>query len=53
MPQFRWLVTGFLLEMPGFSFRVGGTNCSNSVTLVYLHKCVINKLYAAGDAGIS
>jgi len=32
---------------------VGGANCSNSVTLVYMHNCVINKLYAADDAGIS
>lgn len=32
---------------------VGCTKCSNSVTLLYIHKCASHKLYAAGDAGIS
>jgi hypothetical protein len=38
---------------PGQSTEeVGCIKCSNPVTLLYTHKCVINKLYAAGDAGI-
>jgi hypothetical protein len=39
---------------PGQSTRrVGTKKCSNSVTLLYIHKCDIKNLHAVGDAGIS